>query len=118
MARSTLVDEIDEALRYIVINEPGAVELVERALACPVHGVLILTEEEMALWNRCVRVLPYKDAMKTCTDCKFFVRIGKDCKGGECRVNPPATMPATTHAYWPKVKDSDWCGSFKAKSDN
>lgn len=48
-------------LRYIIIGEPGVIDLVERVLAerakAPGGAVLILTEDEMALWDRCVRVL-------------------------------------------------------------
>lgn len=69
------------------------------------------------------------DTATECSDCRFFHREYAPAEQplvaeGECRRHPPVVGELLTDRHgetfrhygeWPRVMDSDWCGSFDPK---
>ena len=54
---------------------------------------------------------------RACKNCDFSSEEGSEDLGKflRCRRRAPNPSMADSHAEWPEVMDSDWCGEFESK---
>jgi len=49
-----------------------------------------------------------------CADCRFFQKADHAAVLGECRINPPSSVPGNG---WPRVDRDDWCGHWSGTDE-